>query len=60
MYNIHQHLHPKKLSDTYSSSSSVLALLWYKKAPENNLPLLLQLVANGFLQQVCTINLKLT
>ena len=60
MYNIHQHLHPKKLSDTYSSSSSVLALLWYKKAPENNLLLLLQLVANGFLQQVCTINLKLT
>ena len=37
MYNIHQHLHPKTLSDTYNSSSSVLALFLYKNTPENNL-----------------------
>ena len=35
MYNIHLHLHPKILSDTYNSSSSVLALPQYKKAPES-------------------------
>ena len=58
MYNSHLNSHPKILPDTYNSSSSVLALLQYKKAPERNLPLL-QLVANGFLYQVCTINLKL-
>ena len=51
MYNIHLHSYPKVLFDTYNSSSSVSALHQYKKAPENNLPLLLQLVA--------TINLKL-
>ena len=59
MYNIHLHSHHKVLFDTYNSSSSVSALHQYKKAPENNLPLLLQLVANGFVYQVCTINLKL-
>ena len=59
MYNIHLNSHPKILPDTYNSSSSVLALLQCKKAPESNLPLLLKLVANGFLYQVCTINLKL-
>ena len=37
MYNVHQHLHPKTLSDTYNSSSSVLTLFLYKNAPENNL-----------------------
>ena len=37
MCNIHQHLHPKTLPDTYNSSSSVLALFLYKNAPENNL-----------------------
>ena len=59
LYGTDLHLHPKILSDTYYSSSLVLALLQYKKTPENNLPLLLQLVANGFLYQVYTINLKL-
>ena len=59
MYNIHLHSHSKILSDTYNSSSQILALLQYKKALENNLPLLLQLVANGFLDQVSTIKLKL-
>ena len=59
MYGTDLHLHPEILSDAYNSSSSILPLLQYKKAPENNLPLLLQLVANGFLYQVYTINLKL-
>ena len=59
MYNIHLHSHSKILSDTYNSSSQILALLQYKKALENNLPLLLQLDANGFLDQVSTIKLKL-
>ena len=38
MYNIHQHLHPKILSDPNNSSSAVLVLLQYKRTPENNLP----------------------
>ena len=29
MYNIHPHSHPKILSDTYNSSSSILSLLQY-------------------------------
>ena len=36
MYGTDLHLHPEILSDAYNSSSSVLALLQYKKAPENN------------------------